>query len=548
MKFSKYLICFCMIFCLNSTYLCATETENTNDTKINDEQNVENIELEEQKNKLKKEVSNLVENLRTGIVSIDEKIEVLRKTDEYINYPTIRLNIDTPIFGIKSIINQKLRITKDVSPADVAKGYSIRDIVKNKVIKIPDLKVGNIVVSTKEFNIDHELTITEYNSLILKLMNYIDKVESVQNFLDIQTNKMFKEYISKEKKDKLSDLNSRLEKINNDLLNKNSDLQKIYFVGYEKYDELEDKYIKIVGKQKQLGNKSSDVLIDSTSLNNLQKDMLTLEAEVIDYLSEIEEVSSKNSKKIDIKDIYLVLYSEIQNKVLNINEYITKSEKIEQEKEVEQEQANEYIEELEQNIGSDTFAKDDKTTKITTLYEIYSNRAVDNMKNIISNIEKKMTELEIRYKEDEEVVENSQNTENIGNDSEEKIEFGYEKLTEEQINEEFNHVLSKYNEFLKYEYSFYLDNVNGLLELTNTKVKNIALVTDSDIISEVKYIYIDLPVNLDKYLEAYNVNSKIEIKYLISNFKNELQKLSKNYMSLMDLYNKLNVDELLNKA
>ena len=268
MKFSKYLISLVIIACLSNTYMFATEINNESAIEI---VNLEEKEIKEQKNKLKEEVFNLIGELRNGILSIDEKIEILKETDEYKTYPTIRLNIDTPIFGIKSIINQKLRITKNVSAADVAKGYNIRDIVKNKIIKVPDIKVGNIIVSTKEINIEDDISLTDYNYLILKLMDYNDKVENIENFLEIQTNKMFNEYISKEKKEKLEDIYSRLNKLNNDLLDKNSDLFKIYLCKSEEYSNLKKQYIELIVKKKQLDKKSSNVLIDSNELNELQK-------------------------------------------------------------------------------------------------------------------------------------------------------------------------------------------------------------------------------------------------------------------------------------
>lgn len=549
MKFSKYLICLCIIISLNCTNVCATEINNI---EINEVQTVEEIELNEQKDKLKQEVVDLVEELRVGITSIDEKVEKLRETDEYSTYPTVRLNIDTPIFGIKSVINQKLKITKDISPKDVAKGYSIRDVVKNKAIKIPDMTIGSIVVSTKDINIESDLQVTEYNTLILKLMNYKDKVKSVEEFLDIQTNKIFKEYVSKDKKEKLENLSSKLEKINSDLLNQNDVLEKIYLVGYDKYNDLEERYIKLITLQKELSKNSSDVLIDSNKLNELQKQVLSLESDVIDYLSEIEKISVEYFDKIEIDKVYLKAYSKLKSKLEYIENYIEESKKEEIIKEELETNKDDLVENnTENNDESVKLDESSKTTEIITLYEVFSDKSVNSMKDIILHFEKRMNELGIVYNELDEykdfnsTEEVSSNSENENKYEKEKI---YEEFTKEQIETEINNLIKKYNEFLKYQYTFYLDNVNGLLKLTNTKVKNIATVTESDILEEARYVYLDLPVNLEKYLDTYNVNSNIEIKYLISNFKNELSKLCKNYLNLVKLYEELNVDELLNKA
>lgn len=532
MKFSKCLICLFMIVCLNIVYIYATESSNISNVEADE---AESIEIQEQKSELKKEVSSLIEELRYGITEIDEKIEELKKTDEYISYPTIRLNIDTPIFGIKSIINQKLRITKDVSAGDVAKGYSIRYIVKNKLVKIPDLKVGNIIVSTKEIDIESDLLITEYNSLILKLINYKDKVESVQEFLDIQTNKMFKDYVSNDKKEKLRDFSDRLEKIDSDLLKVNYDLTKVFLSEYEKYSELNKEYIELATMQKELKNELSDVLIESDKLNNLQKNIITLESDVIDYVAKIYSINN-DLNKIKIDKVYLKAYNNLKNRLDYIEKYIKDSE-------------------IEKDIKEDisksedkTSNEDDKVTEIVTIYEVFSDKSINNMKNILLNLEKSMDELDIAYKEKNKDIDSEENSQDGDKASKIIDKLAFETLTDEEIDEELGNIIQKYNEFLKSEYTFYLDNVNGLLNLTNTKIKNIASVTDADLISEAKYVYIELPLNLEKYLDLYNSNSGIEIKYLISNFKNELVRLSDNYIELNELYKKLDIDKKLNNT
>lgn len=536
MKFSKCLACLFIIAFFNYTFIYAAESSNINSIEANEIENIEDEKIEEQKANLKKEVLNLVEELRIGISSIDEKIESLRKTDEYSTYPTIRLNIDTPVLGIKSIINQKLRITKDVSAGDVAKGYSVRDIVKNKIVKVPDLKVGNIVVSVKELDLESDLLVSEYNSLILKLINYKDKVQSVENFLDIQTNKIFKEYVSKEKKDKLGDFSSRLEKINEDLLNVNNDLSKMYFNESEEYSELKEEYIKLTNLQKELKKETTNVLIESDDLNSLQKNIIGLESNVVDYLAKVDNLIDIELKEIKINEIYIKSYNNLKSKLEYIEKYIENSKT---EKDISTE--NNIDNNSTKNISDENV----KTTEIEIVYEVFSDKSVNNMKNILSNIEKRMNELDIKYNETKENEETD--IENNVDDKEIK-EQKYEKLTSEEIENEFSNVIQKYNEFLKYEYTFYLDNINGLLNITNVKLKDISSVTDIDIIDEAKYIYIDLPVNLDKYLDTYDINSSVEIRYLISNLKNELKKLCNNYLNLIELYDKLNVDELLNKA
>lgn len=535
MKFLKSLICLCMVMNLFSSNVYATNNIDILNLDITEE------ETEIQKGKLKKEVSDLVEELRKHILEIDEKIEVLRQTDEYLTYPIIRLNIDTPILGMKSIINQKLKITNGVSATDVAKGYSIRDIVKNKTVKIPDTTLANITVNTKEVNIEEDMSITEYNTLILKLMNYVDKVENVSDFLDTKTNSMFKEYVSKDKKEKLNDLNNRLQKINNDLLTTNEELIKIYFTDKENYTNIENKYIELSKKQKELNEQVSDVLIESSKLNNLQKEIISLESQVIDYLTEIDKFEIKD---LALNSIYLEVYNELSNRLKIIEEYIEASTV---EKEIVNEVSVENIEEQEQDdVLNDKKHQDEAEVEI--LYEVFSGKSVNNMKNIILNLEEKMDKLDIIYKSEEQVSQNESETENENTEEEQVAKLAYENLTQEELNTEFDYLIQKYNEFTKQEYTYYLDNVNELLKLINNKVNKLASILDVSIISEVRYIYIELPVSLENYLDTYSTNSTIETKYLITNFKNELDKLSLDYSNILKLYKELESEEKLNNA
>ena len=534
MKFLKCLICLFMVMSLFCGNIYATNNVDILNLEITED------EMEIQKGKLKKEVSDLVEKLRVSILEIDEKIEVLRQTDEYLTYPIIRLNLDTPILGMKSIINQKLKITNSVSATDVAKGYSIRDIVKNKTVKIPDTTIANITVNTKEVNIEEDMSITEYNTLILKLMNYVDKVENVSDFLDAKTNSMFKEYVSKDKKEKLNDFNNRLQKINNDLLASNEQLTKIYFTDKENYTNIESKYIELSKKQKELNEQVSDVLIESSKLNELQKEIISLESQVIDYLTEIDKFEIKD---LAINNIYLEVYNELNNRLKLIEEYIEASTI---EKEIIAEVSVENIEEQEQeDVLTDKKHQDEVEVEI--LYEVFSGKSVNNMKNIILSLEEKMDKLDIIYKVEEQVSEAEPEIENA-EEEQKVVELAYENLTDEEIKTEFEYLIQKYNEFTKQEYTYYLDNVNELLKLINNKVNKLASVLDVSIISEVRYIYIDLPVSLENYLDTYSTNSTIETKYLISNFKNELDKLSLDYSNILKLYKELESEEKLNNA
>lgn len=533
MKFLKYVICLLSLIILFNIPFVYANDENVPAINV-----IENDEVDKkQKENLKKEVSDIVEELRKKVNSIDEKINELKQTDEYNTYPTIRLNIDTPIFGIKSIVKQKLRITKEVAATDVAKGYSIRDIVKNRTVKLPEKKVGNIVVSTININIDDDLTINEYNTLILKLTNYIDKVDNVYTFLDEQTNKMFKEYISKEKKEKISELTTRLNKIEKDYTDKDNQLVKLKLINCEEYKGLVERYIKLNTRKIGLEIKTSNVLVESAKLNEIQKEVISLESDTIDFLSDIDKVYNEKIVELGINNVYLNTYNELKARIKGVDKYIKNSYK---EVEIVNVENSEDKKEDKENKE-----KNDKVVATENIknYDVFSKNYFDKMNELISKLEESMKTIDIKYINDEKIENDNKEQEEIKNENKK-----YEKLTQEEKDKEFENIINIYSEFLKNQYNFYLDNINGVLSLTNTKLNNLAEYTKTDIVSEVKYVYIELPKSLENTMEVYSTEYNVEVISLISNFAKELEKLNSTYLDILKIYNELNVDEIINKA
>ena len=118
----------------------------------------ENTEVTKQEDKEKEQIITLINeclnNIELKINNIDQKVEKVKKQKEFEYYPAIRLNVDSPILGMKTVLENKLRVKKDITTSDVASKYSIRDIIKNKKIKLPDSYLGAIIVSTREVSID----------------------------------------------------------------------------------------------------------------------------------------------------------------------------------------------------------------------------------------------------------------------------------------------------------------------------------------------------------------------------------------------------------
>ena len=231
-KLAVFLVAISIISMSNIFASNITNTNQENNTKINENQDVENNEKEENKytdkeilteeeikqiEQLNNIIKELIKGIKNKIKSIDDNIKRLRDIEEYKTYPAIRLNVDTPIFGLDSVVNSKLKIKQEVSATDIAKGYSIKYIVKNNSIKLPDKYIAGIIVSTKDVKFDENISLNDANATVLKLMQYTKTVDNTLEFLENQTNKIFKGYIQKSKSENLLDIQRKLNKLNDNL-------------------------------------------------------------------------------------------------------------------------------------------------------------------------------------------------------------------------------------------------------------------------------------------------------------------------------------------
>lgn len=541
MGFSKKLIAivFILLCCVFPVYASQIEKTDTNEEKMQEDtkKEQESEEVKKQKEKLKKKCKEMIEQMQRKLNEIDAKIVSLRKTEEYEMYPTIRLNIDTPFFGMKSIINQKLKITKDVAATDVAKGYSVRSIVKSKMVKCPDITVGKIVVSTKDVDIEDSLSISEYNLLILKLMNYLEKTNTIYHFLDTQTNKMFKEYISKEKKDTLNDIHTRLETIDKKLLEQDLKLLTLSYLDLEHFDSLLESYNTLNKRQNELSSEVTNILIESSKLTELQKKTLVLESDMIDYTNEIDTLLEQ--EQTDIEKVVKNMSNSFQESIKKVTKYIESSQKKVDKKQENSEEKEDKEQQEKQKI---------EEQEIKKVYEVYAQKDLESLKNIEKRLKDKIKELEISLEDEKEKSEEmaSEKDEITDSQEEKKKRYKYQTLSEEETKKQLEEILSMNQEFLKIEYDFYLNNVNNLLKEMNGKVTNLAEYTQVDIMSDIEYIYSELPKNLENYLDFYHVNSSIELRMLISNFQKELSTLNQKYQKVMEIYEKMNVESKMN--
>ena len=195
----------------------------------------EQVVQEENELKQKEDIVNLINEylveIDDRINNIDLKIENSKNQEEFDYYPAIRLNIDTPFFGITSLVENKLKVKRDISTSDVANGYSIRNIVDNKIIRLPDSILGTIVVSTKEYNISTDMTMPQLKLTLVKCIQYLSQVDSANDFVDDRINKIFKDYIDEQKQNAIKDIRDRNDKMEQSLEDISDKISKLSLLG-----------------------------------------------------------------------------------------------------------------------------------------------------------------------------------------------------------------------------------------------------------------------------------------------------------------------------
>ncbi len=505
-------------------------------TDLSEEQEKENLE---NANTI---ISELLVNLKEKITKLDERVKYIRTTGEYDNYPAIRLNLDTPIFGLSSIIEQKLKISKDVSPNDIADAYSIRNIVKNNYIKLPDSYIAGILISTYQVDLKSEVELPDANIIILKLTQYINKVDEIEKFLDDQVSKFYRGYIEKEKLTSISDLESQISRQNQELKNISEIIIKIGLLNNnnEEYIEYSTKYIELLNRLIDLKDKVSDTLMDKDTLNEYKMEMINIETDVLNFTTKVisSDVEYKNISDEDVLKMLKNTKTNIDTIKKNIEKYIKNStyekEVIISDDEISNENNNDNSDEdLKEENKKDNLSNSMEQIR---LYSVTNESVINNLDNYLSEIDNMIKKLE------DKIAEKSKNTEN----SDESRQDILNEPTQEELSsrtEIIISILKIYKEALTKENRFYLNNINNMLKNVTSKISDLSKYTESDIYDSVKYIYIDIPVILEEYMKKADASYTSQIS-LNSALTNELDKMIKTYINADAIYTKMQVDTI----
>lgn len=523
------LFMFIVIFVNGYNNVFAEELVVTSEEESNDSEKL----LNQNKEIALKNIDECKEDIRKKINIIDEKIKSIKQKDEYKTYPAIRLNVDTPIFGLSSICNQKLKITSEVSTADVVRGYSIKDILKTSSLKVPSFSVGNIVVVTRDIKFDDSITLTDANTCILKLIQYYEQVDAVDKFLDKQIIKIYTEYIPKDKSQKIATLKERIVSVQKEEQSISEDILKVYVcrINDEKYNELLKRYMEINDKIYVYSKELENVLIDDDSLLQVEKNVINLEASFVSLKEDTKNASASISDATyNFEEVFLNLHNDLSLRKKNVEKYISNSEV---KKEI---QNNENSENAENSENTETI-KENAVEEIK-VYEVTNNDALSKIEekiNALDEIIKKelseMTLKKIKGELTEEVSEETINKEEVNS-------VALNEKTKEEKDELLNTVINIYKDVLNIENNFYINNINLLLKNSTNKVNTLSKYTDYTNISDIKYIYLELPKSLEKDMAVYNTKEVLEINKLTSNIKEKLNKIVEIYKLVSSEYEK----------
>lgn len=467
--FVKIITVFTLLFMMLFNSCLASEIEN-----IHEE---ENSTVEE----LLLVINDCVNEIKEELRIIDKTLDSLDKTEEYEKYPAIRLNIDTPFFGLNSMVDKKLKIKNEVSTVDVAQGYSIKDVVNNMSMKLPDFKVGNIVVSTRDVKFDNNISQEDAKECILKLIQYISQTKNINELLNKRINNIFEGYIPAEKSKKIEDMNNKLEAISSNIIAKDNDILTIKLLNSdENSKKLIDKYYDINTQVYNLEKLVNNIQLNNEELKNIEKRLVNLELNTTSYLKDINNEITKLTNDIDIQTLLKNTKAILEEKQSDLDEYVDKS--------IIKEQVNLVEDNVENNDNIN-----DNTVQ-TTRYEVTSKYIIDYEKSLLNNLDEK-----IKYYIPENTVENNQSIIEVSDDEKSSV---------------LADVIKLYNDFVSKENKFYLDNLNYMLRDTTYKLAKLPEYTDSKTVKDVEYIYISLPEEIDVLLDEYNTKSSMQLEAL----------------------------------
>ena len=234
---------------------------------------------------------------------------------------------------------------------------------------------------------------------------------------------------------------------------------------------------------------------------------MSLELETLNYLRNVNTEKEKLISDLDV------------NLLLNNTNNILKSKKDELDEYVKNSVTPANIN-LEDKETSNEDASQSKSLNVAN-YTVTSKYIIDYEKNLLNNLEDK-----IKYYIPQ-------------NDDQNNIEV--KVISDDEKQSLLQDVLKLYEDFTMKENKFYLDNLNYLLRDTTYKLSKLPEYADVNTVKDLKYIYINLPDDIDTLLDMYSTKSLIQTEVLTKELSSRLLKLVKSNSNINIEYNKFNL-------
>ena len=372
-------------------------------------------------------------------------------------------------------------------------------------IKLPDIKIGNIVVSTKDVKLDDSISESDAKIAITKLIQYISQVENTDELLDKRINNIFEGYIPKEKLDKIDSLKEKLNNISSNLISKDDDILTISLINNDENSKsIVTKYYDLNDRVYDYKIAVNNVLLSKKELDDLETKSVSLELEGLNFLKEVNLEKEKVVQNYDINTLLNNTSNILNEKKKALDEYVLKS-------------TTSSIVSVKNENGEEVTSD---TSVDVTNYAVTSKYIIDYEQNLLNSLNEK-----IKYYSLDNAEENNE----------------IREISSDEKSSLLQDVLRLYKDFEVKENKFYLDNLNYILRDTTYKLSKLPEYADSTTSKDVKYIYITLPNDMDKLLEKYDTKSLMQTEMLTKGLSNRLLKLVNSNVSVNMEYNKFNL-------
>lgn len=477
-------ITFCCFY-INSQIVAAEVIENENNNNNSETINGNRIVVK----KLLNEISN-------EIKSINSKINLLKEKQEYEKYPAIRLNVDTPFFGISSIINNRYKIKENVSTFDVASGYSVKDVIRNGKIRVPDIKVAGFIVTTREIDTAGDLSLADSNLAIFKLLEYIAKTKAINNNLNNEINNILSGYISDSDKTYRNDIKETILRLNNKIADTNNILNNLKIINNSDIQAEQKRLNEINTILKSSEETSKSLLLTSERLKNLKTSLDNLEIEIITINTKADTIYNNSVENIDVAAVVNSLVSNLNEQLEYVKQYrLIELNKIK--KEAEQENIDVKSDSMDPIISV-------KSLEIETELETY-----------IANI-KKILEVE---------------------DISEKYN------TKEKKEDLVKQLQETYKKFITAKIKFIKNNSEYLIEDVKNKLNLLGESSTISIWEEINYSYIINPTEKEDFYSKFNTSNIYSSDEFIKNYTKQLDSIKVYYISVTRQYENIIKDK-----